>query len=153
MIRDFGPIRLVLPPINRALEISAVLQDLRVRLAEQAKTQGQHAAIVFAGGSLAARLAGILSCETDANGEPQDWGNQFRGRFDMVRAGSTTPEDLNDLALIVDAFLVMGAGYESLYELLKEIQSWLDEEIVRPISQGEKLSGFFAKRPVQQIEH
>ena len=109
-VQEFGPVRLILPNIDAAIGWRRALLAIKAA----AITDPVEAHLAFAG--WCAGAAAALSADTDAEGRPQTWGDQARGK---------------------------AAG--ELVNLGDEIVSWLTSEILAPVEAGEKTAGFFAR--------
>ena len=133
-VQEFGPVRLSLPSIDAAIGWRRALLAIKAA----AITDPVEAHLAFAG--WCAGAAAALSADTDAEGRPQTWGDQARGK-----AAGELVNDPEAVAVAVAGLMDLGASYSELVNLGDEIVSWLTSEILAPVEAGEKTAGFFAR--------
>lgn len=133
-VQDFGPVRLMLPHVDAAIGWR------RVILALKAADLGDPVDAHVTRAAWAAAVAGALSADTDAQGKPQTWGDELRGKL-----GADVAADPTLAAGAFAGLRELGASYSELVALGDEIVAWLTAQILAPVEAGEKTARFFAR--------
>lgn len=131
----FGPVRLALPSVDAAIVWRRALLGLKA--ADLGDPVERHLSLA----AWSATAAAALSAETDAEGNPQTWGDAARGK-----TPASLVKDPHPGAVATAGLRELGAGYSDLVALGDEIAAWLTAQIIAPVEAGEKTAGFFARR-------